>query len=155
MKGKNQPIDPQAGQPTGLTYMELLRDMEENILHPFRSLVSAPEPHCPDEIRQSVGSIHTYLFSRDLTVERLKESCGITGNHFSALFELHTGKTPQDYYLDLRIEAAKRILSDKSYKDLKIVSIALSVGFNSSEAFIQAFKKRIGMPPGKWRKRNI
>ena len=51
------------------------------------------------------------------------------------------------YITEYRVKEARRMLTDKSYHNLKIESIAGDAGFNSVSAFNNAFKKFTGLTP--------
>jgi AraC family transcriptional regulator len=64
-------------------------------------------------------------------------------------FQESTGSSPHRYVLALRIEAAKRRLSDT---DDSLTSIALSSGFSHSQHFSAAFRQATGMRPSDFRR---
>ncbi len=69
--------------------------------------------------------------------------------HFHRLFAAWTGETLGDYLRRRRVEvAALRLLRSPS---LKVLEVALAVGFGSGEAFARAFKARFGVAPSTWR----
>ena len=51
-----------------------------------------------------------------------------------------------------RIKAAKLMLADPSYRDTKIFSIALEVGFSSLSPFNRSFKDETGQTPSEYRR---
>lgn len=53
-----------------------------------------------------------------------------------------------------RVEYAAKLLHDSSYDHYSISGIALEAGFNSVSVFNQHFKKRMGVTPSVFRKRN-
>lgn len=71
--------------------------------------------------------------------------------HFHRLFAAWMGETLGDYLRRRRLEvAAMRLMAQPR---TKILNMALSVGFGSSEAFARAFKSRFGCSPTAWRER--
>lgn len=54
--------------------------------------------------------------------------------------------------LDLRLDAARRALSDPQCQALTVTRIAYGTGFNDLSHFTKAFRARFGMPPGLYRK---
>jgi AraC family transcriptional regulator len=70
--------------------------------------------------------------------------------HFHRLFAALMGETVGDYLRRRRLEvAANRLLSQPH---LSVLTIALSVGFGSQEAFARAFKARFGVSATAWRR---
>jgi AraC family transcriptional regulator len=69
--------------------------------------------------------------------------------HFHRLFSAWMGETAGDYIRRRRVEsAAMRIAAQPR---TRILNVALSVGFGSSEAFSRAFRARFGCSPTTWR----
>jgi AraC family transcriptional regulator len=71
--------------------------------------------------------------------------------HFHRLFSAWMGETLGDYLRRRRLEvAALRLIAQPR---VPVLSIALSVGFGSTEAFARAFKTRFGCTATGWRER--
>ena len=70
--------------------------------------------------------------------------------HFHRVFTAWMGETLADYVRRRRLElGALRLATDPR---ASVLQVALSVGFNSAEAFTRAFRARFGMSPSEWRK---
>ncbi len=72
----------------------------------------------------------------------------ITPHYISRQFREQTGIFLKDYINNVRIDAAKPLLTDTA---APIADIALQVGYIDSNAFIRVFKKSQGLTPGKFR----
>jgi AraC family transcriptional regulator len=70
--------------------------------------------------------------------------------HFHRVFATWTGETLGDYLRRRRLEIAAIRLAGQP--DLSILSVAVSVGFGSAEAFARAFKARFGCAASTWRR---
>lgn len=68
--------------------------------------------------------------------------------HFSRLFKRHTGKTPFEFLLDLKIEKAKNLLKQTNHS---ISEICYLSGFSSNSYFSQIFKKKTGVSPSHYK----
>jgi AraC family transcriptional regulator len=69
--------------------------------------------------------------------------------HFHRLFTAWMGETLGDYLRRRRVEvAAMRLVAQPR---TSVLTIALSVGFGSAEAFARAFRSRFGCSPTTWR----
>jgi AraC family transcriptional regulator len=89
---------------------------------------------------------------RPLDLEALAAVAHFSPYHFHRLFLAWTGQTLGDYLTRRRLEKAAQRL--RGQPDSTVLSIALSVGYGSAEAFTRAFKQRFGLPPAQWRNRN-
>jgi AraC-like DNA-binding protein len=92
-----------------------------------------------------------------LLAEQLVEPVDLAGlaSHlavsYSALrraFKLHTGFSPHQYQLELRLSEAKKLLGGTV---LPVKTIADKLGFQSPYYFSRLFKKKTGLSPEAWR----
>jgi len=88
----------------------------------------------------------------DLSLTALAVRFGLPPFQLHRLFFAAAGETPKQYTLRLRLERAALLLlaSERS-----VLSVALSCGFRSHEAFCRAFRRRFGMKPGAFRSRGL
>ena len=84
------------------------------------------------------------------SVAEMAALVGLSPAHFAAQFKRETGRTPHDYLLDCRIEAAARWL--RADQSLSVSRVALDLGFSSSQYFSVAFRARKNCTPGQWRR---
>jgi AraC-like DNA-binding protein len=87
----------------------------------------------------------------DLTLSQLAHQCDIPNHHLSQILNIDLKNNFYNYINALRVERAKKLLSDPSKKDLTILEILYDVGFNSKSVFNTAFKKHTGMTPTAYR----
>ena len=59
------------------------------------------------------------------------------------------GVPPIQYLTQWRMQRAARLLIET--RDT-VAAIALDVGYDSEAAFVRAFKRLVGKPPGAWRR---
>jgi transcriptional regulator GlxA family with amidase domain len=88
--------------------------------------------------------------SKDLSVEVLAAKACLCPRHFSRRFKTEFGHTPADFVERLRLDEARRRLSNG---DNSIENVGLSVGFKSADAFRRAFERRLGLNPRDYRQR--
>jgi AraC-like DNA-binding protein len=67
---------------------------------------------------------------------------------FRRAFAQHTGLTPHQYYVDIRLTRGRDLLAQTS---LSIKEIAATVGFEDPQYFCKHFHKKVGVTPGVWR----
>mgnify|MGYP001799385221 CR=1 FL=1 len=88
-------------------------------------------------------------FRNPLNLEELAQSGHLSKFHFLRSFRQVFGITPHQFLLQLRLEEACRLL--KTTRE-PITEIARLSGFEHSESFHRAFRKRYGSAPGAFRK---
>ncbi|HMO08064.1 MAG TPA: GlxA family transcriptional regulator [Paracoccaceae bacterium] len=75
---------------------------------------------------------------------------GLSARRLETLFRLGLGTTPGAHALDLRLQAARRMLTDTRHP---LAEIALRTGFSGPATLSRAFRTRFGHPPGQLRGR--
>ena len=74
---------------------------------------------------------------------------GVGKRQLERLFAQYFDKTPQRFYLELRLEQAREMLI---YSDQSIIEIAVSVGFGSTSHFAGWFRRTFGILPSAMRR---
>lgn len=74
----------------------------------------------------------------------------LPSGEFVRRFQHTTQAAPYTWFLNLRIDRAKLLLQNP---DVDLAQVAFRVGFSSQSHFSEAFRRRTGISPGKWRKR--
>lgn len=87
--------------------------------------------------------------TQPLPIAALARRVGLSPRALEHKFRDHLSMTPQGYYLDLRLDAARRMVQQSA---LQISAIADTCGFGSGSAFARAFRARFGESPGTARK---
>lgn len=77
---------------------------------------------------------------------------GMSTSEFARRFRQTTGLAPYTWFLNWRIDRAKQILIKGN---VPVVEIALDVGFCSQSHFTEAFRRRTGFSPGRWRAKHL
>jgi AraC-like DNA-binding protein len=88
--------------------------------------------------------------AHDWTVDALARHVGLSRSGLGERFTAKVGVAPMQYLLRWRISLAASALRRN---DASIVEIASEVGYDSEAAFNRAFKRVLGVPPARWRKR--
>lgn len=88
--------------------------------------------------------------SRDIKVSELANAANFSAFHFQRIYKAIKSESPYDTILRRRLE--KSVFYLKHHPEMKILEIAESVGFGSSENFNRQFKKRFGQSPNQLRK---
>lgn len=87
-------------------------------------------------------------FSRELALDEIASAAYLSEYHFARLFKHIMGVTPHTYIANLRLERARKLLSENSFP---ISEIAAMVGYQSQSHFTKIFKSVSGMTPRAYR----
>ncbi|MDA3959526.1 MAG: AraC family transcriptional regulator [Planctomycetota bacterium] len=88
-------------------------------------------------------------FATGIGVADIAREAGVSPEHLSRIFMRHSGRGPGRFLGDIRLEQARRLLH---LGQLDCAAIASACGYASAQAFSRAFRARIGVPPGRWRR---
>jgi AraC-like DNA-binding protein len=89
-------------------------------------------------------------FSRGLDMELLAKELGVSYSWFRGTFTAHTGLSPHQYLLELRLVRARSLLAET---ELSIKKIAAQTGFEDEFYFSRLFRQKLGLSPSQWRNR--
>jgi AraC-like DNA-binding protein len=84
------------------------------------------------------------------TVDGLARKVGLSRSALGQRFNALIGVPPMQYLTRWRISLAATRLRESN---MSILRVATDVGYESEGAFNRAFKRELGLPPAKWRKR--
>ena len=98
---------------------------------------------------QRAKDIMAARLATDLTIAQVAAECRLTPSHFARAFRRSTGIAPHRYLMKLRIEEAKRLLSQRH---VPLSDLALICGFCDQSHFTRAFRQMTGSSPGAWRR---
>jgi AraC family transcriptional activator of pyochelin receptor len=87
--------------------------------------------------------------ARQLTITALALEVGINSFKLRVGFKQLFKTTIHQYRLGLRLNLAKRLLSET---DLTISEIAYKIGFDSRDGFVRCFRRKHNESPKEWRK---
>ncbi|MFD1163617.1 helix-turn-helix domain-containing protein [Hwangdonia seohaensis] len=93
-----------------------------------------------NNIKQHIINNKLYLDPL-LSMDTITSQLGISKSHFSKLINTYSKYNFSDFINSLRVEQAKKFLSNDEFSAYTIVAIGLECGFNSKSTFYSAFKK--------------
>ncbi|MCU1252222.1 MAG: transcriptional regulator, AraC family [Edaphobacter sp.] len=100
------------------------------------------------KLRRVIERMHADL-DTDLDLKTIAAESGYSRDHFLRMFRAATESTPHQYFLRLRIEKARSLMTNRS---LRIIDIAESCGFTSQSQFSRVFRRVIGVTPRQYRR---
>ena len=113
-----------------------------------------PGPEHRAEYERRLHKVLAYIdehLDEPIDLGRMAKVASFSAFHFHRIFAAQVGETVGAYLTRRRVEqGANRIASQPR---LRVLNVALSVGFGSAEAFTRAFKKHFGCAPSLWKNR--
>lgn len=101
--------------------------------------------------QQTLNWITSYLslhLDQEVRIEDMARRANLSPSRFNAVFKAQYGVTPHQYLLDMRISHARELLRNT---DLSQELIATYCGFADVHHFSKCFRKKTGLPPGRYR----
>ncbi|WP_242343827.1 AraC family transcriptional regulator [Anaeromyxobacter terrae] len=129
-----------------LMFVELVRRHVEG-LAPNRSgwLAGLCDPH----VGRALAALHASP-GDPWTVEQLARAAGLARSSLAERFAALIGEPPMQYLTRWRMQVAAGLIATSHDG---VAGIAARVGYASEAAFNRAFKKLVGVPPARWRRR--
>ena len=91
----------------------------------------------------------TEHLDQPLSVATLADRVTMSARNFARVFAQEFGTTPGHYLLQLRVEAARRLLEQT---DKSLVQVASACGFQSADVMRRAFLRALGTAPLRYRR---
>lgn len=110
----------------------------------------AAQAHQSNAIESAISHIHAE-FARDLNMKQLAEEIGVSYSWFRSTFVAHTGLSPHQYLLELRLVRARNLLAETN---LSVKEIAMQTGFEDEHYFSRLFRRKMNLTPGQFRSRS-
>ncbi|MCI0539093.1 MAG: helix-turn-helix transcriptional regulator [Verrucomicrobiales bacterium] len=109
------------------------------------------EPYSSPDAKQRLELLLTEMSEAslsNLSVEDLAAKLRCSSRHAGRVFHEHFGVSFREKLTELRLARAAQLLSES---DAKVINVAMESGYRSLSLFNVMFKRRFGVPPGKWR----
>ncbi len=91
-------------------------------------------------------------YVRDLSLEEIATSLGVTGGHLARVFKKATGRTFADYLARYRVARSLELLRDPARR---VGEVADLVGYADQRYFSELFRRLVGVTPSEWRQGRI
>ena len=104
-----------------------------------------------ERISSSLKGMHEFP-QKEWTIEQLATKAGMSRSLYCKEFKRQVGETPLSYLTNWRIIKSKEFLSATREN---ISEVAAKVGYQSEAAFNRLFKKKVGITPANYRRKNV
>ena len=123
--------------------------MLHNILYEMSTLAVVSDTNTPSAAtRNTLDVMHSNLREAELNFETIAMNHGICLDTLRKRFKKETRVSLHQYFIQLKINAAKTMLSNLSYN---VSDIANFLGFEDPYYFSRLFKRKTGVSPKKFR----
>ena len=99
------------------------------------------------EINRALEYLHAKI-NQGFSLNNVAETTGLSKYHFIREFKKETGKTPYQYYIDLKIDKAIELIKEQRYT---ITDICFMCGFKDHSHFSRVFKNKTGITPSRFK----
>lgn len=89
---------------------------------------------------------------KGLNAQALARELNVSYSSFRHTFQEHTGSSPHQYLLELRLVRARNLLTQTTQS---VKEISQQTGFDDEHYFCRFFKMKTGLTPGQWRSRSM
>lgn len=136
---------------TGFAKLGILYNLFDAVAVPAAKLAQENDGPANGWLQKGLDYLDMH-YAEGITIRKAASYAGVDRAHFSRKFHSVYGLSPVRYLQRLKIDAAKRMLTETSFTPAEI---ALSVGYADLFSFSKAFKKCTGMTPNMFRKRSV
>jgi len=116
-----------------------------------RELLDGPDSY--DKTNLLMGKVKKYLqhnyMMYDISLDSVSAILNLNASYLSSLFKRTFQVNFLDYLTELRMDAAKQLLTDPLRSTAEVANM---VGYESANYFTRAFKKKVGMTPTDFRR---
>ena len=111
--------------------------------------VQSPQHHepvgyaAPRKLREAIVLMERNL-ETPLPVSAIAATCGLSQRHMERLFRHHADVTPNRYYMDVRLDRARGMITQT---EMSVLQVSVACGFASPEYFARVYRRRFGLTP--------
>ncbi len=121
-------------------FHDRLRSPGESQLHPVHEPVGSAIHR---KLLRSISLMERHI-EQPLELALLAKESGLSQRHMERLFRTHAGITPARYYLNLRLDRARGLITQT---EMQVLEVAVACGFASAEHFTRVYRRRFGVTP--------
>lgn len=121
----------------------LLQDVVEGFMDAMFTPTDKGNPHIRRALQYMAAN-----YAQPLSIASVAAELGLSPNYFASLFRETVGLSFREQLNHIRIEEGKQLLLGT---DAPLTEVALALGFPDQSCFCKAFKRIVGITPGKFR----
>lgn len=135
-----------------ITNISMLSELEKRVCGILLEMHQAHREYRPQEDQNIVELSISHMKKNvaNVTLQSIAAEVFVTPNYLSLLFKIRTGKTFIETLTDLRIEEAKRQITETNLKNMEI---SRHIGYQDPRYFSKLFKQKVGLTPSEYRER--
>lgn len=119
----------------------------QDMVRSFMDIAFFSEAKGNTHLRKALMFMHEH-YAEEITLPDAAEYASVSAPYLSALFSEVLGRGFREQLMQMRIDAAKRLLEST---DHPLSAIAVSLGFSDQSHFCRVFRRLTGTTPGKYR----
>ena len=124
-----------------------ITDSDKNISYVIVLLIDRRVYRGKNEILKAEEYIENH-WKDAFNMSESARAAGLSKTHFISLFKKHTGMTPHDYYINLKINKIKECLLDSN---LSVSQAFAACGSDYNGHMAKVFKDKVGFSPSQYR----
>lgn len=136
------------GALSAATNIREIQDFAENRLAECASFISGAKKEKQNPAVKKACAFVAENLAAEISLEEVSRSAGVSPFYLSKLFKEELGETFVNYVSNLRLEKAKKLLTET---DLSIKEISAEIGYNDQNYFSRLFKNKFGASPKDFR----
>jgi AraC-like DNA-binding protein len=119
------------------------------ILHVLARSLQLPQLEDMNSLRaERIKNYIETLYYEPLSSKDVASRLGISTRYMNTIFKEQYNQTPMQYLTEVRIETAKKLLTQS---DKDIVTVSFEVGYETLSSFYRTFKNIVNLSPNKYR----
>ena len=101
-----------------------------------------------NHINRAIEYISEHFNDKFFCIADVSKAIGISENYLRTLFRAEMGMSIQEYIIEQRLKVAKTLLNSSNYN---VSEISEFCGYSDYRQFSKIFKRKIGVPPSKYK----
>jgi two-component system response regulator YesN len=134
------------------TYQDLKKNLIDHVKLSFDDLTESKNISLRELTEKIDQFIQSNLYN-SITLQDLSDKFNLTSSYICRIFKSQFNVSPMDYYMNLKIEEAKKLLH--SAEDILIKDISDTLRFSDQFYFSKVFKMYTGMSPQEYKKTEV